>query len=122
MKIAPIACLLIAALALTGAAQAQAMRDPTRPPARFLDPAQASEAAAPQAAGLQTIKRTGKRRAALLNGEWLRPGERAGEATVEKIDDQSLVLLHPDGRRETFWLYPEVEMQAVKAARRAAGK
>ncbi len=107
---------------MTGAAWAQAMRDPTRPPAQFLDPADAAEAATPAASGLQTIKRTGKRRMALLHGEWIKPGDRTGEAVVEKIDDQSVVLKYQDGRRETIRLYPEVEMHSSKVVKRAAGK
>lgn len=107
---------------MTGTAWAQAMRDPTRPPPQFLDPADAAEAATPPASGLQTIKRTGKRRMALLHGEWIKPGDRMGEAVVENIDDQSVVLKYQDGRRETIRLYPEVEMQSSKVAKRAAGK
>jgi MSHA biogenesis protein MshK len=119
--------LLAAMLGLLGAgatetASAQAMRDPTRPPAQFLDPADAAEAATPPVSGLQTIKLTGKRRIALLNGDWLKPGDRSGEAVVEKIDDHSIVLKYQDGRRETIRMYPEVEMQSSKAVRRTAGK
>jgi MSHA biogenesis protein MshK len=109
-------------IALPGTSWPQAMRDPTRPPAQFLDPAEAAEAATAPVSGLQTIKRTGKRRIALLHGEWVKPGDRAGEAVVEKIDDQSVVLRYQDGRRETIRLYPEVEMQSSKVVKRAAGK
>ena len=107
---------------MTGTAWAQAMRDPTRPPPQYLAPADAAEAAAPPVSGLQTIKRTGKRRMALLHGEWIKSGDRAGEAVVEKIDDQSVVLQYQDGRRETIRLYPEVEMHSSKVVKRAAGK
>ena len=112
-------------VALAGAAkpgQAQTMRDPTRPPAQFLDPADATVDSMAPASGLQTIKRTGKRRAALLHGEWVKPGDRHGEAVVKRIDDQSVVLEYPDGRRETIKLYPEVDMQSSKALKRTAGK
>lgn len=116
------AALGLLGVALPGTSWPQAMRDPTRPPAQFLDPAEAAEAATAPVSGLQTIKRTGKRRIALLHGEWVKPGDRAGEAVVEKIDDQSVVLRYQDGRRETIRLYPEVEMQSSKVVKRAAGK
>lgn len=125
----PIVCrgLRIAALGLMGiclsaAATAQGLRDPTRPPTQFLDPADALQAAAPSESGLQTIKRTGKRRAALLHGEWVKPGDKSGEAVVERIEEQSVVLRHPDGRRETILMYPDVEMKKTKAAKRTAAR
>ena len=116
------ATLVLLGLACHGVVQAQAMKDPTRPPAQFLDPADAAEAATPQASGLQTIKRAGKRRMALLHGEWVGPGDRTGEAVVEKIGDDRVELRYQDGRLETIGMYPEVERHASKAAKRAAGK
>lgn len=109
-------------VSLSSLAWAQALKDPTRPPLQFLDPADAAEAATPPASGLQTIKRTGKRRAALLHGEWVKPGDKSGEAVVEGIDDQSVVLRHQDGRRETIRMYPEVELQSSKVVKSTAGK
>ena len=117
--------LAVMLIALAGAAQpgqAQTLRDPTRPPAQFLDPADAAEESVAPVSGLQTIKRTGKRRAALLHGEWVKPGDKHGEAVVKRIDDQSVVLEYPDGRQETIKMYPEVDMQSSKALKRTAGK
>jgi hypothetical protein len=117
--------LAVMLIALAGAAQpgqAQTLRDPTRPPVQFLDPADAAEESVAPVSGLQTIKRTGKRRAALLHGEWVKSGDRHGEAVVKRIDDQSVVLEYPDGRQETIKMYPEVDMQSSKALKRTAGK
>lgn len=117
--------LAVMLIALAGAAQpgqAQTMRDPTRPPAQFLDPADAAEETIAPVSGLQTIKRTGKRRVALLHGEWVKPGDKHGEAVVKRIDDQSVVLEYPDGRQETIKMYPEVDMQSSKALKRTTGK
>ena len=108
-------------ICLPAVACAQALRDPTRPPAPFLDPADTVQTAAP-ATGLQSIRRSGKRRVALLHGEWVRPGDKAGEAVVERIDEQALVLRHPDGSREIIPLYPDVEMKPARAAKRAAAR
>lgn len=117
--------LAVMLIALAGAAQpgqAQTLRDPTRPPAQFLDPADAAEESIAPVSGLQTIKRTGKRRAALLHGEWVKSGDKHGEAIVKRIDDQSVILEYPDGRQETIKMYPEVDMQSSKALKRTAGK
>jgi hypothetical protein len=98
------------------------MQDPTRPPVQFLDPADAAQAALPADSGLQTIKRTGKRYLALLNGDWVKPGVKSGEAVVVKIEERAVVLQYPDGRRETIRMYPDVELRPKKAAGRMAGK
>lgn len=105
-----------------GAAQAQALRDPTRPPAPYLDPADAAADEPAAVSGLQTIKRTGKRRAALLHGTWVKPGDKLGEAVVVSIDDQSVTLSYPDGRRETIRMYPEVDVKSSRAVKRMAGR
>ena len=107
---------------LPGLASAQTMKDPTRPPVQFLDPADAVQAAMPADSGLQTIKRTGKRYLALLNGEWVKPGDKSGEAVVVKIEEHAVVLQYQDGRRETIGMYPDVELRPKKAAGRMAGK
>ena len=117
-----LAILLIALAGVAQPGQAQTLRDPTRPPAQFLDPADAAEDSMAPVSGLHTIKRSGKRRAALLHGDWVKSGDKHGEATVGRIDDQSVVLEYPDGRKETIKMYPEVDMQSSKAVKRTAGK
>ncbi len=97
------------------------LRDPTRPPAQFLDQAELAQEPA-SFSGLQSIRRSGRQRIALFNGEWVKPGSRAGDAQVERIDDQSIVLHHDDGRQEVIGLYPDVEMKSSRAVRHAAGK
>ena len=57
-----------------------------------------------------------------LHGEWVKSGDKHGEATVGRIEDQSVVLEYPDGRKETIKMYPEVDMQSSKAVKRTAGK
>ncbi len=78
--------------------------------------------APPPASGLQTIKRVGKRRTALLHGEWVKPGDRSGEAHVERIDEQAVVLRYRDGRRETIGMYPEVAMKSSRVVKANGGK
>lgn len=117
-----LAVLGLLGMTLSGTTWAQAMKNPTRPPTQFLDPADATDSATAPVSGLQTIKRTGKRRIALLHGEWVKPGDRSGDAVVEKIDDQSVALRYQDGRREVIGMYPEVEMQSSKVVKRSAAK
>lgn len=115
-------CAAVLLVALPGISMAQGMRDPTRPPPQFLDPAYETQEATPLDTGLQTIKRTGKRYLALLNGEWIKPGDKAGEAVVVKIEENAVVLSYPDGRREMIGMYPDVELRPKRAARKAAGR
>ena len=115
-------CAAVLLSALSGVSMAQAMRDPTRPPPQFLDPAYETQEATPPDSGLQTIKRTGKRYLALLNGEWIKPGDKAGEAVVVKIEENAVVLSYPDGRREMIGMYPDVELRPKQATRRTAGR
>jgi hypothetical protein len=115
-------CVIALLAVLPVLSMAQGMKDPTRPPAQFLDPAYETQDASPPDSGLQTIKRTGKRYLALLNGEWIKPGDKAGEAVVVKIEEHAVVLSYPDGRRETIGMYPDVEMRPRQAARRTAGR
>ena len=107
-------------MVLPGSASAQAMKDPTRPPAQFLGSADLAQDTTPPDSGLQSIKRTGKHYLALLNGEWVKTGDKAGEAVVAKIGDNAVVLSYPDGRRETIGMYPDVDLKPMQAARRAA--
>lgn len=98
------------------------LKDPTRPPAQFLGPAELVQDATLPDSGLQTIKRTGNRYRALLNGEWIKPGDRSGDAVVARIGEHKVVLQYPDGRRETIGMYPEVELRSRKGARRVTGR
>lgn len=104
---------LLAACALgvaaPGEASAQALHDPTRPPAQFLDPASTAEGGAPANSGLQTIMISKRRRVAMINGELVKAGDKVGEAVVERIGDSEVILKQSDGRREVLKLYPDVE-------------
>ena len=106
-------------IAASGGVSAQALRDPTRPPAQFLDPASAMESGPPASAGLQTIMISGKRRVAMINGELVKAGDKIGEAVVERITDSEVVLRQSGGGREVLKLYPDVDhKQSRKPVRR----
>lgn len=101
---------LMPALA-TGAPAAQSLPDPTRPPADLTQPSAPGQpgSPAPAASGLQSVilKKEG-RPAALINGMVVELGGMVGEAKLVKVDEDSVVLLGPEGR-ETLQLTPEAE-------------
>jgi MSHA biogenesis protein MshK len=101
-----------AALALLFAAgahaQAQALQDPTRPPAAA---ALSSGTRAPAPAGprLQSIlvaREAGGRRLAVIDGEAVRLGEQFHGARLARIGDNEVELVR-GGERQVLRLYPQ---------------
>jgi MSHA biogenesis protein MshK len=111
-----LAVLLACGLALLvslSAANAQALADPTRPPAALeqttTTPAGADPAAAAAAPTLQSIvRRTGGKPAALINGEYVMEGEMVGEAKVVKIGEDFVALTSSAGS-DTLYLTPGID-------------
>jgi MSHA biogenesis protein MshK len=96
--------------ACAGLANAQGLPDPTRPPAII----EAEPAATPASSGLQSIIRREKgRSAAVINGQYVELGGRVGDATLERIGEDSVVLRSPGGR-ETMYLTPGVGKQPAR--------
>ncbi|OHC69151.1 MAG: hypothetical protein A2045_08610 [Rhodocyclales bacterium GWA2_65_20] len=117
------AVMIVCGLALLAAmtvAQAQALADPTRPPALVADPAGGPGATAAPA-GLQSIiRRDGAKPAALINGEYVTLGGRVGDATVVKIGEDSVTLKSATGL-ETLKLMPDAEKTPVVAPENKSG-
>ncbi|WP_258001101.1 MSHA biogenesis protein MshK [Janthinobacterium sp. ROICE36] len=88
-------------------AQAQALDDPTRPPAALWAPANAAPvvAARPQLQSVLISTRPGGRRLAVIDGQVVRVGSKVGNAVVMEIHDTT-VLLRRGKSLETFKLYP----------------
>ena len=86
---------LTALLAVGAVAQAQTLRDPTRP-------ATAREVSQPAAAALQVeaIMDSGAKRIAIVNGRIVRAGDRVGDAVIEEIGAASVRYMR-NGRTET---------------------
>lgn len=109
-------CGLALVAALT-ASHAQALSDPTKPPAGIDKPVAAPGDAAttePAAAGLQAIiRRQGARPAAVINGEYVVLGGRVGEAQVVAIGDDTVTLKSATGT-ETLKLAPGVDKAPSK--------
>ena len=96
--------LLLLSLAWSGA---QALADPTRPPAALWAPASAAPAVAaqPQLQSVLISTRPGGRRVAVIDGQVVKVGSRVGDAVVTEIRDTA-VLLRRGKSLQTFKLYP----------------
>lgn len=88
-------------------AQAQALDDPTRPPAALWAPASAAPvvAARPQLQSVLISTQPGGRRLAVIDGQVVKIGSKVGDAVVTDIRDTA-VLLRRGKSLETFKLYP----------------
>ncbi|PHV31585.1 MSHA biogenesis protein MshK [Janthinobacterium sp. BJB312] len=88
-------------------AQAQALDDPTRPPAALWAPASTAPAVAarPQLQSVLISTQPGGRRLAVIDGQTVRVGSKVGGAVVTEIRDTA-VLLRRGKSLETFKLYP----------------
>lgn len=102
----------LALIAALTASHAQALPDPTKPPAgidKLLAAPGDAATAEPAAAGLQAIiRRQGTRPAAVINGEYVVLGGRLGEAQVVAIGDDTVTLKSASGT-ETLKLAPDVD-------------
>jgi MSHA biogenesis protein MshK len=95
--------------------------DPTRPP---VGQDSADGAAAPVNSGIQTvILRPGGKSAAVINGQYLRVGDKFGDKRVLKISESEVVLKGESGR-EVLKVTPAIEKVSVKknAARKSPAK
>lgn len=98
----------LALLGLTGgAALAQSLDDPTRPPAALWTPADAAPArpAQPQLQSVLISGKPGGRRIAIIDGQILRPGMKVGDAVVVDIQEAAVVL-RKGKSLQTYKLYP----------------
>ncbi len=106
---------LVAASALMpAAAGAQALSDPTRPPAALLG----AEGAAVGTAGapvLQSVIISPAVKAAIINGEMVRLGDAFGNARLVKVSENEVVLKEGD-EEQILKLYPGVEKRAAGEA------
>ncbi|MFN7085127.1 MAG: hypothetical protein ACK4N4_00700 [Burkholderiales bacterium] len=89
-----------------GAAQAQPLVDPMRPPLEHVETA--SSAPAPDEPVLQSVMITPTLRAAIINGETVQLGGRFREAQVIKISENEVVL-KSGTETQILKMYPGVE-------------
>ncbi len=112
----------VAALALGcfSAAWAQALPDPTRPPAAWLA-AQPKAAGAPSGADVESVPQLQSlligpsRRYAIIDGQLVGVGDMFNDARVVAVRSTEVVLRSERGT-QTLKLFPDVEKRAVAAA------
>ena len=113
-----LACLLAA----SACARAQALDDPTRPPAALQAPAGADSAApaGPVRPLLQSVllgRGQGGRRVAVIDGQTVRVGEKIHGAVLASVSDTGAVLARGK-QREVLKLYPSSVAPAAAVPQR----
>jgi MSHA biogenesis protein MshJ len=111
----PAIWLVIALMFISANASAQAMNDPTRPPGAYVtgDP---DAGDAPRGGPvLQSVMISRDRKAAIINGEMVRLGEKYGDAVLVKVAESEVVLKSGDAT-QVLKLYPGVEKRAIVPA------
>ena len=98
-------------LTLPSAVGAEALRDPTRPPAEINTPSSVAPHIAPSAkTGLQSIIISPQRRAAIINGQTVELGEKYGKAKLIEVNERGVVLMGEQGK-QTLTLFPSVNLK-----------
>ncbi len=103
---------------------AEALVDPTRPPASVIAPvAAASGPVESTPSGLRSIIISKTRRAAIIDGETVELGGKHGDARLTEVNEGSVVLRGTQGR-QVMTLFPGVKMTSRKEVkpRSPAGK
>lgn len=98
--------LALAGMLFCGAAIAQAMRDPMRPPT----PASSepgSEVAA--SSGLQIVRTSGGVRTAVIDGMEVKVGGKVAGSTLVSLTDSTAVLRSVEGQLTTLKMFPQAE-------------
>jgi MSHA biogenesis protein MshK len=106
------------ALSSAGAAYAENLPDPTRPPAELSAPASAPGGAVVKTGPvLQSVQISPSSRSAIISGQRVVQGDVIGDARVVKISE-SEVVLKSGSEIKTLKLFPGVEKRVSKTAER----
>jgi len=94
----------------------ESLPDPTRPPSEIsVLPASGVPVVVPLNTGLQSIIIAHDRRAAIINGQLVKKGDRVNDATLTVINESSVVLEGAKGR-QVLALFPGVEIRQKETA------
>lgn len=99
---------LLLLCAVSPVASAQALTDPTKPPAEISAPL--AQAAAPEGDRLQSVIISPARRAAIINGQTVELGAKYGEAKLVEVSEGGVALQGAQGR-QVLTLFPGVEIK-----------
>ncbi|MES2126204.1 MAG: MSHA biogenesis protein MshK [Pseudomonadota bacterium] len=111
---------LLAAMLLSATvARAQALPDPTQPPASLLAPVAGANAvpsapALPQLQSILVARGEGGRRVAVIDGQPVRVGERINGAVVATIGEADVVLMR-GAEKLVLRLYPKADTKSAPA-------
>ena len=98
-------------LTLPSAVGAEALRDPTRPPAEINAASSVVPLTAPPVkTGLQSIIISPQRRAAIINGQTIELGGKYGNAKLIEVNERGVVLMGEQGK-QTLALFPSVNLK-----------
>ena len=101
--------------------RAQALTDPTQPPAALAVEAPAVSGAISPVQQLQSVIISPKRKAAIINGVLVELGGKYGDAVLTRVAEDEVVL-SSNGSREVLKLYPAVEKVSSTRSKRAPSK
>lgn len=99
---------LLLLCAVPPVASAQALTDPTKPPAEISAPL--TQAAVPEGDKLQSIIISPTHRAAIINGQTVELGAKYGEARLVEVSESGVALQGAQGR-QVLTLFPGVEIK-----------
>jgi MSHA biogenesis protein MshK len=109
-------CCALAATFLALPAQAQALHDPTRPPAEFGRAMQGEGPTVESGPRLQSVLISPKRRVAVISGQTVMVGDKFGTAQIASISENEVVL-RGGGTTQTLKLYPGMDKTPANAGR-----
>lgn len=108
---------LLLLCAVLPVASAQALNDPTKPPAEISAPlTQGRQAAAPEGDRLQSVIISPTRRAAIISGQTVELGAKYGEARLVEVSESGVALQGAQGR-QVLALFPGVEIKRKEPPR-----
>ncbi|HUW29967.1 MAG TPA: hypothetical protein VMV97_15340 [Sulfuriferula sp.] len=91
---------------------ADALQDPTRPPAELSMPQGGAGALAPSGPQLQSVQISARQRSAMISGQHVKVGDKIGAARVVMITENEVVLKGGNGL-QTLKLFPDVGKRLI---------
>src|SRR5688572_24200190 len=114
MKRSLTTALAIALTLFSAVAAAQAIKDPTRPPAGLGTAGEPAAAQAPTGGPvLQSVMLSPSRRAAIISGQLVSRGENYGDAVLAEVAEDHVVL-NRGGSLQVLKMYPGAEKRKPK--------
>lgn len=102
---------------------AEAVSDPTRPPAVAMPTQAGADAAAGDAAPvLQSVMISRKKKVAVISGQEVALGKMYGDAKLVAVRDHEVDLRNPDGSLQTLQMYAGVTKTVLEAKRKKPAK